>query len=341
MGARIGVLKATTPPTLRLVPILRRVGALGVGLAAIQACEASDPAATTISGSAGARADGPVLEIRADPGLEELARNVTANRAMWSSMPGIPDSVLAGRPVVIWFVGDLSTLDSIGLGRSEPWVAGVADPARRRMALRVSGPQRNFDRLLAVYRHEAAHIALHAATGGNTPRWLHEGYAQMASGTWDWREGWRLQFTLMRGGQSILSDLDRRFRSGLEPQTAYILSYTAVDALRSLGGDPGLEALFAALRRGHRLDAALRQVYGLTAEQFERRWRERVLDRYGWLYLLSRTGFVWLAVTFLIIGLGIARIRHDRHRLAEMRERERREAAAVDDTDVDDPPQGS
>jgi hypothetical protein len=209
------------------------------------------------------------------------------------------------------------------------------------MALRVSGSQRNFDRLLAVYRHEAAHIALHAATGGNTPRWLHEGYAQMASGTWDWREGWRLQFTLMRGGQSILSDLDRRFRSGLEPQTAYILSYTAVDALRSLGGDPGLEGLFAALRRGDRLDAALREVYGLTAEQFERRWRERVLDRYGWLYLLSRTGFVWLAVTFLIIGLGVARIRHDRRRLAEMRERERGEGAAVDETDVDDPPKGS
>ena len=299
---------------------------------------APDPGVRT-----GTRAErfGPELEVRADPKLEELASSVARHRTAWTSMPGISDSVLAGRRVVVWFVRDLSTLDSIGLGRSEPWVAGVADPQRRLIALRVDGAQgRNLGRLLAVYRHEAAHVALHAATAGNAPRWLHEGYAQIVSGTWDWREGWRLQFSLMRGGHSMLSDLDRRFRSGLEPQTAYILSYTAVDALRALGGDAGLTALFAALREGDELDPALRRVYGLTAEQFERRWRERVLDRYGWLYLLSRTAFVWLSVTVLIIGLGIARIRNDRRRLEEMRERERREAA-LDEIDVDDPSKAS
>lgn len=326
MGTRYGILKSAL---------------LRVGVVALAACaQSTDPGDERVSGREG-RAEGPVLEVRADPGLEELARSVTETREVWTSMPGISDSVLAGRRVVIWFASDLSTLDSVGLGRPEPWVAGVADPARRRIALRVSGSQRNLDRLLAVYRHEAAHVALHAATGGNVPRWMHEGYAQIASGTWDWREGWRLQFTLMRGGQSILSDLDRRFRSGIEPQTAYILSYTAVDALRALGGDRGLEALFAALNDGDHLDAAIRRVYGITAEQFERRWRERVLDRYGWLYLFSRTGFVWLAVTFLIIGLGIARMRHDRRRLAEMRERERREAAAMEPWDVDGPPKAS
>lgn len=324
-------------PALRAIPPLRALVALGVALVAGSACGRSpDPGDTPVLGGPGGRASGPELDVRADPGLEELARHVTGRREIWRAMPGIPDTLLAGRPVVVWFVRDLSTLDSVGLGRPEPWVAGVADPPRRLIALRVSGSQWNLDRLLAVYRHEAAHVALHAATDGNVPRWLHEGYAQLASGTWDWREGWRLQFTLMRGGHSILSDLDRRFRSGIEPQTAYILSYTAVAALQSLGGEPGLEALFAALRRGERFDTAMRMVYGLTAEQFESRWRERVLDRYGWLYLISRTGFVWLAVTFLIIGLGVAKIRHDRRRLAEMREQERREAVAVDGAHVDD-----
>ena len=338
MGARTGILTAS--PGSRF-PGFRTLAPFGVALATLAACGgATDPGDTTIAGPC-ARAHWTELYVRADPGLEELARSVTEIREVWTSMPGIPDSVLAGRRVVVWFVRDLSTLDSVGLGRPEPWVAGVADPARRHIALAVSGSQRNLDRLLAVYRHEAAHVALHAATGGNVPRWMHEGYAQLASGTWDWREGWRLQFTLMRGGQSMLSDLDRRFRSGIEPRTAYILSYTAVDALHALGGDAGLEALFAALREGNRFDAALRRVYGLTADQFERRWRERVLDRYGWLYLLSRTGFVWLAVTFLIIGLGIARMRHDRQRLAEMRERERQEAAAMERTDVDGPPRAS
>lgn len=324
---------------LRILGVLRAVVALGVVLGSGAACgELPEPEDTRTGAAPGG---GPRLEVRADPELEELARSIAGYGEVWTSMPGIADSILAGGRVVVWFVRDLSTLDSIGLGRSEPWVAGVADPSRRLIALRVGGPQRNIDRLLAVYRHEAAHVALHAATGGNVPRWLHEGYAQMVSGTWDWREGWRLQFTLMRGGQSMLTDLDRRFRSGVEPQTAYMLSYTAVDALRSMGGDAGLAALFADMRRGNRFDVALRRVYGITAEQFERRWRERVLDRYGWLYLLSRTGFVWLSVTLLIIALGIARIRHDRRRLAEMRERERREAAAAQQADVDDSPRPS
>ena len=272
----------------------------------------------------------PRIVVRAEPGLGELARTVGEDPGIWAEFPGIADSVLAGVDVTVWFVRDLATLDTLGLGRPEPWVAGVADPARRLVALRVDGAQRHVGRLRAVYRHEAAHVALHAATAGNAPRWLQEGYAQMASGTWDWREGWRLQFILMRSGHALLADLERRFRAGLEPESAYILSYTAVDALRALGGEAGLAALFAALSSGASMDGALRDVYGLTAIQFETRWRDRVLDRYGWLYLLSRTAFVWLAVTTLIIGLGIAKVRRDRRRLAEMRERERRQAEVLE-----------
>lgn len=289
--------------------------------------DSSDPA---VMAEAATPPPGPVLDIRAARGLEELAETVGNDRELWGSMPGIPDSALAGKRVIVWFVEDLASLDSVGLGRREPWVAGVADPERRLIGLRVDDAQRHVDRLRAVYRHEAAHVALHAATGGNASSWLHEGYAQIVSGTWDWREGWRLQFTLMRGGEGLLADIDVRFRSGRDPETAYILAYTAVDALRSLAGDAGLRALFGALRSGRSFDAAVRDVYGLTAEQFETRWRERVLDRYGWLYLLSRTAFVWLGVSVLVIALGIARVRRDRRRLAEMKERERRESAALE-----------
>lgn len=312
---------------------LRGAAVLAVALACA-ACgdppvppDASGPAVATESVRT---PSGPVLDIRARPGLEGLAESVGNDPQLWRSMPGIPDSILAGKRVTVWFVEDLASLDSVGLGRKEPWVAGVADPGRRLIGLRVDGAQRNLDRLRAVYRHEAAHVALHAATGGNTSSWLQEGYAQFVSGTWDWREGWRLQFTLMRSGEGLLADIDGRFRSGRDPETAYILAYTAVDALRSLAGDAGLEALFGALRSGLSFDAAVRRVYGLTAEQFETRWRERVLDRYGWLYLLSRTAFVWLGVTLLVIGLGIARVRRDRRRLAEMKERERRESEALE-----------
>ncbi|MGI9039259.1 MAG: peptidase MA family metallohydrolase [Gemmatimonadota bacterium] len=283
-----------------------------------------------------APATSPPLDLRSDPGLARLAESIGRRQGVWGGMPGIDDSLVNREPVTVWFVRDLTSLDSLGLGRSEPWVAGVAEPARRLIALRVDGPQRDAANLLSVYRHEAAHVALHTATGGNVPRWLHEGYAQAASGTWDWDEAWRLQFVLLRGGQGLLADLDRGFRSDFEPRTAYLLSYTAVQTLQDLGGDAGLRALFARLRGGDTIDGALRAVYGLTYDRFEERWRKGVLDRYGWLYLLSRTAFLWFGVTVLVIGLGVARVRRDRRRLREMKESERREdlAALADEAEL-------
>lgn len=297
-------------------------GLLAIGCADRPAADGSARAESSLRG--------PDVTVRAVEGLGPLAEEVGLDARPWTGFPGIADSLLAGRAVTVWFVRDAATLDSLGLGPQEPWVAGVADPARGLVALRVDGPQRNLGPLRSVYRHEAAHVALHAATGGRASRWMQEGYAQMASGTWDWRQGWRLQFLLMRGGHAVLSDLDRRFRAGLDPENSYILAYTAVAALRDIGGEPGLRGLFGRLREGESFDAALRDVYGITEGQFEERWRKRVLDQYGWLYLASRTAVVWLAVTLLIIGLGIARVRRDRRRLAEMKERERRDAEALE-----------
>lgn len=281
----------------------------------------------------------PAIDLRADRRLEAMAEAVGRDPLVWAPMPGIdsPVDLLAGAPVTVWFVQDLTRLDSPGLSAVEQWVAGVADPPERIIALRIDGPQRNLTVLRAVYRHEAAHVLLHAATGGNVPRWFHEGYAQAVSGTWDWNEGWRLHFVLLRHGQSILGNLDKELRSGSDPRAAYLLSYTAVATLREMGGDPGLSALFTELRGGTSFEAALRRVYGVTGRDFERRWREQVLDRYGWLYLFSRTGLIWMAVAVLVIGLGASRVRRDRERLERMiAEDEKTESESEDWTDIDD-----
>ncbi len=81
----------------------------------------------------------------------------------------------------------------------------------------------------------------------------------------------------------------------------------------------------------------MRRVYGVTGRDFERRWREQVLDRYGWLYLFSRTGLIWMVVAVLVIGLGASRVRRDRERLERMiAEDEKTEFQSEDWTDVDD-----
>lgn len=268
----------------------------------------------------------PVVVVHADPTWEFLADRLRESGYVWAAMPGIgaPEAVLADT-IEVWLSSDLAALSVAALSRPEPWVAGTAHPASQRIALRVEPGSPN-PGLLGTMRHEVAHLAIHRATGGRVPVWLSEGYAQLASGQWDVTQAWRLRVAILRKGESPFREKGLRFRGrGVDARLGYLLSYTAVDQLYSLGGDAGLASLFRSLKEGQRFDQALRTVYGLTEAQFERRWRKTVLDRYGWLYVFSRAALFWLVVALLLLLLVGRRARSDRDRLNEMRAEERLE----------------
>lgn len=279
-----------------------------------------DSVRSAIGGSAGLS-----YRVRADPGLEGVARLILADPAATSAFPGLglPDAWIRDTVELI-LVRDLATLEEEGIGTPERWVAGLADPAAGRIALRAGTELETLASLRTVFRHELAHLLVHEASAGQAPRWLHEGYAQFASGAWGFDDAWRIQLALFRGGSSTLADVDLRFRSNSEDvRTAYLLSYTVVQELHALGGEAGISAFFQRLREGDSSDVALRRVFGVTQEQFERRWRSMVMDRYGWLYLLTRAALFWLLITLFVFVVGVRRVRRDRRRLEEMREEER------------------
>jgi hypothetical protein len=264
----------------------------------------------------------------AQPGLERLAEVLASQEAVFGPLPGVGrlDSALPAPPA-IYLVNDLECLEALGLGGALPdWVAGVASGDGSYLALRADPGRTNLGSLRVTLRHELAHLALRAATDGNVPRWLNEGYAQYAAGGWDWQEAWRLRLLMLRGGQGVLQELSLRFPS--DPQRArmaYLLSYTAVHEMVRLGGEAGLTATFQQLRSGATSDEALRRVFGLTESQFEARWKRTVTQRYGVLYVISRATFFWIAVTFLLLWLGWRRRRRDRAKMADLKEAERLE----------------
>lgn len=274
--------------------------------------------------------EGAPLPVRASPPLAELARNLAAHPATWAPMPGIggPEAWF-DEPPTLWIVEDLSEVPGGGPGRrEEEWAAGFADFERNVIAVRAGpeGPGR-LDALRRTLRHELAHAALHRAAGGAAPRWLHEGYAQLVAGGWDWRQAWRLRFALM-DEEELLRDLALDFpRDEERARTAYLLSYTAVQRLARGPEGAALGSLFERLREGATLDEAMRDVYAMTLDQFEKQWRESVKDRYGWLFLLGRASLFWVVLTLALLLLGWRRWRYDRRRWEQMREREAREEA--------------
>lgn len=286
---------------------------------------------TAAGGSVTAQETGtpPLFRVHASPGLEGTAERLATDPLVQGELPGIgPPAAVLLRPVDLWVVGDLREVPGDrGSPADVPWVAGFADPGRNLVAVRAgeAGPGR-LPALRRTFRHELAHLALHRATGGNAPRWLHEGYAQYAAGDWNWSQAWRLRFLLLRSGGDLLRRLSLGFNGSREDaRAAYLLSYTAVQALAERGGGAALRSFFDRLRAGATVDGAVRDVYGVTLGQFERSWKEQVTDRYGWLYLLSRASLFWVALTVALLVLGFRRWRYDRRRWQEMRERERRD----------------
>ncbi len=147
------------------------------------------------------------------------------------------------------------------------------------------------------------------------PRWFHEGYAQLAAGSWGADDAWELRLAILLGEPSLTS-LDLEFSRGrVSADHAYALSYTVVEYLRRLGGEDGFTRL---LERWHDLgdlDPALRRTYGLTLGQFERMWKRDVAHRFGWLLVMGQTAVFWSALTIALLVLGYWKRRRDRRKL--------------------------
>ena len=261
------------------------------------------------------------VEILGDPGLRDLGVSLAADPSVWRSFPGIGTLPEIGvDSLEIWLAADLSRDVPEGLRHPESWAAGTANPSGARIALRTGSGLTGPGGLKSVLRHELAHVALAAATDGNYSRWLTEGYAQYASGEWSWEDAWHLQSVFLRSGAATLEEIDFRFRRhSAEARLGYLLSYTAVHELAALGGEAGLAGVFRRLSEGATFEQAVWRTYGITAEALETRWKRSLVDRYGWLYLLSRTGAFWLAVTGLVLFVALRRARRDKVRLAELR----------------------
>lgn len=313
-----GGLRAAAARGLALAAALTLTAVAAPGSAAMAAAQDGDPRIVHVS-------DGP-LPVRAQRGLEGVARALATDERAYAPLPGIGEP-LAVIPdgTTVWVVSDLGLVPGPGPGgRAERWAAGFADSRRGLIAVRASGAEPGraggLPALRRTFRHELAHMALTAATGGRAPRWLHEGYAQLSAGDWNWEQAWRLRIELLREGGDVLHELSLGFTGREEEARAsYLLSYTAVHELWRRGGDAALASFFAEMRQGADVDAAMRSVYGMTTVQFERAWKDSVTGRYGWLYMLSRASLFWLVLTVAVVVLGIRRWRHRKKRWEELR----------------------
>ena len=238
------------------------------------------------------------------------------------SLPGLPSEVPNG--VLVVLAPDEAQFVRLTGGAAPDWGAGVALPAQRAIVLPAHASGRGAGwsdaRLL---RHEWAHVGLHQHLEGlRVPRWFSEGYAQWASGGWDWSEGWKLRIALARGGSSLDSIALSWPRDEARARTAYLLSATTVEYLVVEGGPRALEVLLRRWKDLGNFERAFRATFGATTAQFEEDWRRYVEDRYGWLFVLSHSAVFWMLLSLALVAMAGVRRGTRRERMARLRAEE-------------------
>jgi hypothetical protein len=154
--------------------------------------------------------------------------------------------------------------------------------------------------------HEVSHILFHQATDhaySFPPTWLNEGLAMYNENVSHGSELALVRRAAQRGELLSLAQISGGFPP--DPDVArlsYAESLTTVQFILERYGPEGMAALLEAFREGKTTEEAVRQVFGLSLQQFEEQWREYVTGMAGAvesepLYVpreVPRLSLVWL-----------------------------------------------
>ena len=251
------------------------------------------------------------------PHDRQLATSLAAYALATDTFPGLP------RPkqrVTIAIAPDKRRFREWAGGAPE-WGSAIAFPESRRIVLQGQRAGADAGDPLLVLRHELAHLALHESLGDLPARWFDEGYASFSAGEWGREEVLMTNLALALRGMPTLDELEESFGGGASAaQSAYALAYRAVAELALMDPAHGLTLFLSYWREGGSFERAMRQAYGMTVADFERRWRQKTRRQYGALALVSNVTLAGLLLLFVLTPLYIARRRRDRRRLERMRE---------------------
>ena len=253
------------------------------------------------------------------PRHEPLAREALATLAFPLRLPGFGRAPAPDSTILVLAPSPAAFSAATG-GLAPEWAGGVAIPGRRLIVV-PAYPQPGVDRrgAAATLRHEIVHLVVNERLPRPVPRWFDEGYAEVASGSWDASAAWTLRVAMLLGEAPPLDSLALAWPAGAgRARFAYLLSATMVDHMIRRTGEEGFALLLENWVREGSLDRAVRTTWGMTMGQLEDEWRRDVRSRYGWLSMAASLGAVWFVVMFLGFLALIPRRRRNRARMAAM-----------------------
>jgi len=198
--------------------------------------------------------------------------------------------------------------------------AAIAFPDERRVGRRGGGGGSIAGDPLVVLRHELAHLALHEHMGHLPSRWFDEGFASVAAGEWSRETAFETSLALVWKTLPSMAALDAGFFAGAtQAEWTYALAHRVVAELEALDPKNGLRNLLAYWKASGSFEQGLRQAYGMTGEQFDKRWQQQTRRRYGALALVTNLSAVVGVFAIFLAPLFVSKRRRDKRRMEALR----------------------
>lgn len=204
------------------------------------------------------------FEIRFEGGEDrDLAEEVLGLLEEIRHRQGVQLGWLVRRPMTVVLY---SGRDFADITRLADW-AGAAFDGKIRLP---AGQGRDRAALERVLAHEFLHALLFEVAGKGFPAWFNEGLAQHQEG----RQSGVGLYQPLAGLKESFMKLDQP--SAIR---AYQASHSAVEFLIGDYGYQLLGMMLERMSRGYGFEDNFKEVYGLTVEEFDRRWRESLAGK--------------------------------------------------------------
>ncbi len=268
-------------------------------------------------GAPGVRLDAGRFTVVSASSDERLARTLLAAAQARDTFPGLPRPTAR---VLIAIAPDEARFRAWVGPHAPEWGAAIAFPDEQRVVMQGGRAGSTAGDPLVVLRHELAHLALHEHMGHLPSRWFDEGFASVAAGEWSRETAFETSLALVWKTLPPMAALDAGFFAGAtQAEWTYALAHRVVAELEALDPKNGLRNLLAYWKASGSFEQGLRQAYGMTGEQFDKRWQQQTRRRYGALALVTNLSAVVGVFAIFLAPLFVSRRRRDKRRMEALR----------------------
>ena len=224
-------------------------------------------------------------------------------------------------PCLIYLAPNWEAFQSVQpAGEPPSWSVGTAYPALNLIILRSPrGMRGGAMDIEEVLRHEYAHLALATALKGHeAPPWLAEGFAMLQSRGWNLSWTYALSRGVLTKGLIPLEQLSVGLpEDQYQAELAYAQSFSLVSYIKTGLGPEALPRFIRGLSYGLDTETALRQATGFGLKDLERRWKEDLKKRYGWIPIVTSFFSLWFLASLLFLLSYWLKRRRAKRKLAE------------------------